>query len=41
MLLLDEPTAGLDFSNEARVLEAVAGLVQSGRTVLMTSSQAL
>lgn len=39
MLLLDEPTAGLDFSNEARVLEVVAGLVDSGRTILMTTHQ--
>jgi iron complex transport system ATP-binding protein len=39
VLLLDEPTAALDFSNEARVLEVVAGLVQSGRTVLMTTHQ--
>ncbi len=39
VLLLDEPTAGLDFSNEARVLEVVTKLVQSGRTVLMTTHQ--
>lgn len=39
VLLLDEPTAGLDFSNEARVLQVVTGLVRSGRTVLMTTHQ--
>ena len=39
VLLLDEPTAGLDFSNEARILDVVAGLAQSGRTVLMTTHQ--
>jgi ABC-type multidrug transport system ATPase subunit len=39
VLLLDEPTAGLDFSNEARILEVVAGLAQSGRTVPMTTHQ--
>jgi iron complex transport system ATP-binding protein len=39
VLLLDEPTAGLDFSNEARVLEVIDRLVSSGRTVLMTTHQ--
>jgi iron complex transport system ATP-binding protein len=39
VLVLDEPTAALDFANEARVLEVVVGLVRSGRTVLMTTHQ--
>ncbi len=39
LLVLDEPTAALDFGNEARVLQVVAELVRCGRTVLMTTHQ--
>jgi iron complex transport system ATP-binding protein len=39
VLLIDELTAALDFSNEARVLKLIAWLVESGRTVLMTTHQ--
>lgn len=36
-LIMDEPTASLDFGNEARVLSAVRGLADSGYTVLMST----
>ena len=39
VLVLDEPTAALDYGNEARVLQVVAELARSGRTVLMTTHQ--
>lgn len=39
VLVLDEPTAALDFGNEARILRVVAELATSGRTVLMTTHQ--
>jgi ATP-binding cassette subfamily C protein CydD len=34
LVLLDEPTAGLDAQAEARVLEGVRGLIGQGRTVI-------
>jgi iron complex transport system ATP-binding protein len=39
LLILDEPTASLDFGNQIRVLERVAGLRQQGLAVLMTTHQ--
>ncbi len=36
-LLLDEPTANLDFGNQARVLEIVAGLARDGYGVVITT----
>jgi iron complex transport system ATP-binding protein len=39
LLMLDEPTAGLDFGNEARILQVISELAGSGRTVLMTTHQ--
>jgi iron complex transport system ATP-binding protein len=36
-LLLDEPTAHLDFANQARVLEEVRRLAQAGHAVLFTT----
>ena len=38
-LVLDEPTASLDFGNQARVLRAVRGLAASGVAVVMTTHQ--
>lgn len=37
VLVLDEPTASLDFSNQARVLRLIRGLAEKGYTVLMTT----
>ena len=37
VLLMDEPTANLDFANQARVLEEIARLRQSGCAVLFTT----
>lgn len=37
VLILDEPTAALDFANQVRVLTIVRGLAADGLTVLMTS----
>lgn len=37
LVLMDEPTASLDFGNQARVLACVRGLVDEGRGVVMTS----
>ena len=37
MLLLDEPTASLDFGNQIRVLGQIIGLASSGMGVLMTT----
>lgn len=37
VLVLDEPTASLDFSNQARVLCLIRGLAEKGYTVLMTT----
>jgi iron complex transport system ATP-binding protein len=39
VLVLDEPTAALDFANEARVLNVVAEWARSGRAVIMTTHQ--
>lgn len=39
VLILDEPTAALDFGNESRILQVVAELAAAGRTVLMTTHQ--
>jgi iron complex transport system ATP-binding protein len=39
LMMLDEPTAGLDFGNEARILRVISGLAGRGRTVLMTTHQ--
>jgi iron complex transport system ATP-binding protein len=36
-LLMDEPTANLDFSNQSRVLDEVAALRTQGRAVLFTT----
>lgn len=37
ILLLDEPTASLDFGNQARILATVSRLAERGHTVIMTS----
>lgn len=37
LLILDEPTANLDFANENRTLLLVRSLAEKGRTVLMTT----
>jgi iron complex transport system ATP-binding protein len=37
VLLMDEPTANLDFANQARVLEVIAGLRSVGKCVLFTT----
>lgn len=37
MLLLDEPTANLDFGNQVRVLRQIIGLASAGIGVLMTT----
>lgn len=37
VLILDEPTAALDFSNQMRVLEIVSELAHEGLAVIMTS----
>ena len=39
VLVLDEPTAALDYGNEVSILRVVSGLVAEGRTVLMTTHQ--
>lgn len=39
ILILDEPTAALDYGNEVHILETVAGLGRQGRTVVMTTHQ--
>ena len=39
VLVLDEPTASLDFGNEVRILQVVTDLVAAGSTVLMTTHQ--
>jgi iron complex transport system ATP-binding protein len=39
VLVLDEPTASLDYGNEVRFLQIVTELVASGPTVLMTTHQ--
>ena len=37
ILMLDEPTANLDFGNQIRVLEQARGLAQEGYTVIQTT----
>ncbi len=37
LLVLDEPTANLDFGNQVRVLERIAGLAASGIAILFSS----
>ena len=37
LLLLDEPTASLDFGNQVRVLERIAALAQTGIAILFSS----
>jgi iron complex transport system ATP-binding protein len=39
VLILDEPTAALDYGNEVRLLQCIAGLAQAGRAILMTTHQ--
>jgi iron complex transport system ATP-binding protein len=39
VLVLDEPTAALDYGNEVRPLGIVADLARDGRSVLMTTHQ--
>ncbi|HET6504743.1 MAG TPA: ABC transporter ATP-binding protein [Amycolatopsis sp.] len=39
VLLLDEPTAALDYGNETRILQTIGGLAREGRSVLMTTHQ--
>jgi iron complex transport system ATP-binding protein len=37
LLVLDEPTANLDFGNQVRVLERIAALAQTGISILFSS----
>jgi iron complex transport system ATP-binding protein len=37
LLVLDEPTASLDFGNQVRVLERIAGLARTGIAILFSS----
>ena len=37
LLVLDEPTASLDFGNQVRVLERIGGLARSGIAILFSS----
>jgi iron complex transport system ATP-binding protein len=39
VLVLDEPTAALDYGNEIRIIQLVTSLVSAGSTVLMTTHQ--
>jgi iron complex transport system ATP-binding protein len=39
VIVLDEPTAALDFGNEIRFLQIIAGLADAGKSVLMTTHQ--
>jgi iron complex transport system ATP-binding protein len=39
ILILDEPTAALDYGNEVRILHVISELARTGRTVLMTTHQ--
>jgi iron complex transport system ATP-binding protein len=39
VLVLDEPTAALDYGNEVRLLQIIAGLAREGRSVFMTTHQ--
>ena len=37
VLVLDEPTASLDFGNQVRVLKEIAGLANDGLTVILST----
>lgn len=39
LLVMDEPTASLDFGNRARVLERIAGLARDGAGVLLSTHE--
>jgi iron complex transport system ATP-binding protein len=39
VLVLDEPTAALDYGNEVRLLATIRALAAAGRTVIMTTHQ--
>jgi iron complex transport system ATP-binding protein len=39
LLILDEPTAALDYGNEVRVLHLIRDLGRSGRTIVMSTHQ--
>jgi iron complex transport system ATP-binding protein len=39
VLVLDEPTAALDYGNEVRILDVITDLARAGRCVLMTTHQ--
>ena len=39
VLLMDEPTASLDFGNQLRVLQHIAQLREQGMAILMTTHQ--
>ncbi len=39
VLVLDEPTAALDYGNEVRILQVVTELARDGHSVIMTSHQ--
>jgi iron complex transport system ATP-binding protein len=39
LLVLDEPTASLDFGNQVRVLERISGLARSGIAILFSSHE--
>jgi iron complex transport system ATP-binding protein len=39
VLVLDEPTAALDYGNEVRILAVITDLARAGRCVLMTTHQ--
>jgi iron complex transport system ATP-binding protein len=39
VLVLDEPTAALDYGNEVRILQVIAELARAGRCVIMTTHQ--
>ncbi|MER9158397.1 AAA family ATPase [Mesorhizobium sp. M0778] len=36
-IVLDEPTASLDFANQTRILDIIAGLATQGRTVVFST----
>ena len=38
ILLLDEPTRGIDIGSKAKVYEAIAGAAEEGKAILMISS---
>jgi iron complex transport system ATP-binding protein len=39
VLVLDEPTAALDYGNEVRLLQIVSDLARAGRSIFMTTHQ--